>query len=82
MRQNTAAWQHDAVWAVQQDNGAKALMEVGTRNTRFTSVRHGNSPTGPSVTLVKLKNGAASVKAGLTKINVLQLAYDCVDFLI
>ncbi|EHR6806280.1 hypothetical protein [Raoultella planticola] len=41
MRQNTAAWQHDAVSAVQQDNGAKALMEVGTRNTRFTSVRHG-----------------------------------------
>ncbi|CBK85579.1 hypothetical protein ENC_19060 [Enterobacter hormaechei] len=31
---------------------------------------------------MKLKKDAASVKAGLTKINVLLLAYDCVDFLI
>jgi hypothetical protein len=82
MRQNTAAWQHDAVWAVQQDNGAKALMEVGTRNTRFTSVRHGKVTDRTVRNARETQNGAASVKAGLTKINVLQLAYDCVDFLI
>lgn len=82
MRQNTAAWQYDAMLAVQQDNDAQALMEVGTRNSRFTSVRHGIVSDGTVRNVGEIQNGAAYGKAGLTKIHVLLLACYCVDFLI
>ncbi|ELW1648489.1 hypothetical protein KI694_07310 [Enterobacter oligotrophicus] len=82
MRQNTAAWQHDAVWAVQQDNGAQALMEVGTRNTRFTSVRHGKVTDRTVRNAGETQKWRSVCQSRLNEINVLLLAYDCVDFLI
>lgn len=82
MRHNTTAWQHDAMLAVQQDNGAQALMEVGKRNSRFTRVRHGIVSDRTVRNAGEIQNGAVSGKAGLMKIHVLLLACDCVDFLI
>ncbi|QMR40625.1 hypothetical protein [Klebsiella aerogenes] len=62
--------------AVHQDNDAQALMEVGTGNSRFVSVRYGFTACdrvagGACVALAKLKNGAAPGTAGLTTINTL-----------
>ncbi|GJL01888.1 hypothetical protein TUM17570_08970 [Enterobacter cloacae] len=57
-------------------------MEAGTRNSRFTNLRHGIVSDRTVRKAGETKKDAASVKAGLTKINVLLLAYDCVDFLI
>jgi hypothetical protein len=61
--------------AVHQDNDAQALMEVGTGNSRFVSVRYGftacDRVDGVAVRRAgELKNGAAPGTAGLTIVNV------------